>query len=177
MRKQSWAQVVDSTVVLTTDHSGLHNNLVHTHRPPRHPGGAIPTRAYPIQCQLWPLKWYTPLAPAPRAVSPNCPGAPSDTGPVQPISAPEVSSLIYFGSCSDVGSWSNLTSPLKALVQKQSGHPGTWREPCSWVPPRQPAAEVAPRRSISPSQLQPRSSPDQQPDGRFRGLCLCMEAF
>ena len=112
LRKQSWTQVVDSTVVLTTDHSGLHNNLVHMHRPPRHPGGAISTLAYPTQCQLWSLKWYTTLAPAPRAFSPNCPGAQSDTGPVQPISAPEVSSLTYFGSCSDVGSWSNSVTWL-----------------------------------------------------------------
>ena len=39
--------------VLTTDHSGLHNNLVHTQRPPRHPGGVISTCAFRNQCQLW----------------------------------------------------------------------------------------------------------------------------
>ena len=78
--------------VLTTDHSGLHNNLVHMHRPPRHPGGVISTVPTELNANCGPEVVHDP-APCLRAVSPNCPGTQRDTSPVQPISAPEVSSL------------------------------------------------------------------------------------
>lgn len=59
------------------------------------------------------LKWYVTLPLSLRAVSPNCPGTQSDTCPAQAISAPKVSSLTYFGSCSEFGSWSNSVTWLQ----------------------------------------------------------------
>ena len=118
--------------VLATDPSGLCDNPIHLHNPPRHPGRVTSTYAYRPQPQLWTLKWYLTLLQPLLAAGPNCPGTQTETCPSVPLR--QVHWL-----CSDwiLEQLHNPTPPLKAMVQKQSCQPGTSRETCSSVPLRQ----------------------------------------
>lgn len=167
--------------VLATDPSGLCDNPVHLHNPPRHLGRVTSTCAYRPQPEMWTLKWYLTLLQSLLAAGRNCPGTQTETCPSVPLR--QVHWL-----CSNwiLEQLHNPTPPLKALVQKQCCHPGACRETCSSVPLRQayqhwsdcgswsgPVTQYKPLSAAAPGAVQSA----QESDGRLTGLCLWRQAY